>query len=147
MSLNAEDSEDYDEPFQSQYCNTSVLWDICSVIKRVSLAAVGICHSVWSLQNSLSLGFASCHSWEGLHPMLIRMFFLLCFFLIFHCPLLIELQNLYIIHHSYHLHHTLVSNSKKNRGKDFISKFGKQDADRKNFLLTVYATDETTELS
>lgn len=141
MNLNAEAPEGSDEPFQSQNCNTSLLWDIGSVVKRVSLAAVRVCPSVWSLQNLLSLGFDlfSCDSGEGLHPMSIGMFFPLCFFLIIHCPFLIELQDLYIINHSYHLHHTLISDSKRIRGKDFMSEFGKQSEDQKYFLLTIYS--------
>lgn len=30
------------------------------MVKRLSLTEISICHSVWSLQNLLSLGFTSC---------------------------------------------------------------------------------------
>ena len=62
MSLNALAPEHDNDPFPSQHYNTSLLSEVHTVVKRLSLTEISICHSVWSLQNLLSLGFTSCDS-------------------------------------------------------------------------------------
>lgn len=71
MSLNAQAPEgDDDDPFQPQYCNTSLLSEVHIVVKRLSLTDISISHSAWSLRNLLSLGFTICDSLscQDVHP-------------------------------------------------------------------------------